>query len=528
MKSALPSWKDDLPASVVVFLVALPLCLGIALASGAPLASGLVTGIVGGIIVSALSGSSVAVSGPAAGLTVIVLAAVQDLGSFEALLVAVVLAGALQLAFGFARGGVLGSFIPNPVIKGMLAAIGLILILKQIPHAFGYDADPEGDMGFAQPDGENTFSEILHLAGRVAPGAVIISVTSIALLILWEQRFIKRQKWSRLVPGPLLVVVLGAGLNALFATVALEWVLGRSHLVTIPVADSWAALVTELPRPDWSIVTEQAVWITAVTIALVASLETLLSVEATDKLDPRNRITPTDRELKAQGVGNVIAGLLGGLPMTAVIVRSSANIASGNATRWSAILHGVWLLGAVAFGASLVNEIPLASLAAILLMVGFKLTRPELYRSAWERGRDQFIPFVSTVAAILFTDLLLGILIGLAIGLFFVVKSNYHAGVTVTRDDHRYLIRLKQSVSFLNKHILRREFEHIPEGSYVIIDGTRTEFLDNDIIETIEEFLEHARVEGITVELKRRHGSFNEYFKSLDDRAGSVDVEAAA
>jgi len=526
VRRTLPAWRDDVPASIVVFLVALPLCLGIALASGAPLLSGLITGIVGGTLVGALSGSSLAVSGPAAGLTVIVLAAVEDLGSFEAFLVAVVFAGALQLTFGFLRGGILGSFIPDAVIKGMLAAIGLILILKQIPHAFGWHADPEGDLKFVQPDGENTFSEIWHLADHVAPGAMVISLVSLGILILWESPWVKGRSWSKLVPGPLLVVVFGAATNALYGAVRPEWALGPSYLVTIPTAETLEGLFTQLPKPDWSVAAKPAVWLTAVTIALVASLETLLSIEATDKLDPKKAITPTDRELKAQGVGNIVAGLLGGLPMTAVIVRSSANVATGAKTRWSAILHGLWLILALIFGASLVNQIPLASLAAILLVVGFKLTRPSLFRSAWIRGFDQFIPFLTTIIAILFTDLLVGILVGLAVGLFFVMKTNYQAALTVTRDDHRYLIRLKQSVSFLNKHLLRKTFEDIPEGSYVIIDGTRCEFLDDDIVETIEDFVSTAELKGITVEIKRRHGSFNDYFRKLEEGSGGSSEAA--
>lgn len=524
MARALASWKNDLPASVVVFLVALPLCLGIALASGAPLLSGIMTGIVGGVVVGALSGSKLAVSGPAAGLTVIVLSAVQQLGSFEAFLVAVVLAGGLQLGFGFARGGVLGNFIPDAVIKGMLAAIGLILILKQIPHAFGWDADPEGDMMFMQPDGETTFSELWNLAGHIAPGALVIALLSLAILIVWESPAVKSKTWSKLIPGPLVVVAFGALMNALYATAAPDWALGVSHVVSIPTAESLSGLFEQLPRPDWSFIGSYRVWVTAVTIALVASLETLLSIEATDKLDPKKQITPTDRELKAQGVGNVIAGLLGGLPMTAVIVRSSANIAANAQSRWSAILHGVWLIVALVFGAALVNQIPLASLAAILLVVGFKLTRPALYRSAWNRGRDQFIPFVTTVGAILFTDLLVGILIGLAVGLFFVIKTNYQAALTVTQDDHRYLLRLKQSVSFLNKHLIRKTFESIPEGSYVIIDGTRCEFLDDDVVETIEDFISTAELKGITVEVKRRHGAPNSYFQVDPENNGAAEA----
>ncbi|NJK88198.1 MAG: SulP family inorganic anion transporter, partial [Myxococcales bacterium] len=341
-------------------------------------------------------------------------------------------------------------------------------------------------MVFRQADGETTFSEIWNLHEHVALGAVLVAAISLAVLIVWETRLVKRHAFSKWVPGPLIVVVLGAAMNAMFAAVAPSLALDRSHLVTLPVSGGPVAFFGELPRPDFSSLALPAVYLTALTIAIVASLETLLSVEATDKLDPKKRISPTNRELWAQGVGNVVAGLLGGLPMTAVIVRSSANIGAGAQTRGSAVLHGVWLLLAAMFGATLVNQIPLAALAAILLMVGYKLTSPKLFGIMWHRGLDQFVPFVVTVGAILFTDLLVGILIGLVVGLFFVVKTNYHAAITVTRDDHRYLIRLKQSVSFLNKPLLRRAFAQIPEGSYVLIDGTRCEFLDDDVVDAID------------------------------------------
>lgn len=515
----------DLPASLVVFLVALPLCLGIALASGAPLMSGVITGIVGGIVTGAISGSALAVSGPAAGLTVIVLSAIEDLGSFEAFLVAVVLAGAIQVALGFGRAGIIGSFIPDSVIKGMLAAIGLILILKQIPHAFGVDPDPEGDMAFAQPDGENTFSELVHMFGRIETGALVISVLSLLLLIAWEKRITPHFRALELVPGPLLVVLLGAGMNLLYAQIQPDWVLETSHLVSLPTGDTMT-VIQNLPRPDWSVVLAEEVWIVAITIAVVASLETLLSLEATDRLDPAKRIAPTNLELKAQGVGNMVAGFFGGLPMTAVIVRSSANVTANAQTKASAILHGVWLLVAVLFVPHWMNQIPLSALAAILLTVGFKLTRPSIYRSVWVRGWDQFIPFIVTISAILLTDLLVGILVGLAVGLVFVSKSNYHAGLTVTVEEDRTVFHLNQVVSFLNKQQLRSELQKIEDGAKVVFDAAKVEFLDNDIIDTIEDFVDSASERDIQVQVIRRQDS-TRADKKLDPLAArTADIAA--
>lgn len=412
--------SKDIPASLVVFFVALPLCLGIALASGAPLLAGITTGVVGGIIAGALSGSHLAVSGPAAGLTVIVLSAIESVG-FAAFLTAVALAGAMQIGLGVARAGAIGRLIPDSVIKGMLAAIGIILILKQIPHAVGYDAVPEGDTSFAQADGHTTFSELWDLGRHMEPGAIAIAFVGLAVLVLWELPALKKRLGS--VPGPLVVVVLGAGLNVAFARFAPSLHLSGGHLVELPVFDSFSAVAAQISRPDIGAVFEFTVWKTALTIAAVASLETLLSLEATDKLDPQRRIAPANRELVAQGTGNVICGLIGGLPMTAVIVRSSANVAAGATSKMSAILHGVWLLLAVALVPHVVNRIPLAALAAILLAVGFELTRPGIYATVFKRGPAQFLPFIVTVAGILLTDLLIGILIGLAVGFVFTIMG---------------------------------------------------------------------------------------------------------
>ncbi len=512
MRSRLSTLRDDVPASVVVFLVALPLCLGIALASGAPLVGGVITGIVGGLVAGALSGSALAVSGPAAGLAIVVLEAIEHHG-YEAFVVAVALSGIIQLAFGYLRAGLLGDFIPDAVIKGMLAAIGIILIMKQIPHAVGWDADPEGDLMFRQPDGETTISAMLRAGEHVAPGAVLITVVSLAILLVWDSKWVRGKAWSKLLPGPLVVVIVGAVLNGVYGSVGAGWVLSPEQLVSLPVADSVTDVASLLTRPDFSVLSSGDIYGTAVILAIVASLETLLSIEATDKLDPLKRVTPPNRELKAQGAGNLMAGLLGGLPMTAVIVRSSANVSAGAMSQTSAILHGLWLLLALVFAAQLANMIPLSSLAAILLIVGFKLNRPQLYRSAWARGWNQFIPFVTTIVAIYFTDLLIGIIIGLAVGLFFVVKTNYHAAINVTQDGSRYLVKLNRTVSFLNKADLRSLFSRIDEGSYVIIDGTKTEFLDDDVVETIMDFCNTAPDRGISVELKRRPGAFNPYFK---------------
>ena len=389
--------KSDFPASVVVFFVAIPLCLGIALASGAPLFSGLIAGIVGGIIVGALSGSSLGVSGPAAGLTAIVLAGITALGGYENLLVAIVLAGAIQILFGVLKAGIIGYYFPSSVIKGMLTGIGIIIILKQIPHFFGYDADPEGDWAFFQMDGENTFSELGNIVGSISPGATLIAVIGMTILILWEVVLSKKGKFFKLVQGPLVAVV--AGIVYYITTQGVEtWGIASDHLVAVPVPDDIDSFVAQFTFPNFSIIGTGAVWVTAFTIALVASLETLLCVEATDKLDPHKRVTPTNRELFAQGAGNIVSGMIGGLPVTQVIVRSSANIQSGGQTKMSAIIHGCLLLISVILVPNVLNLIPLSVLAAILFLVGFKLAKPALFIKMYKMGWKQFVPFIVTVA----------------------------------------------------------------------------------------------------------------------------------
>lgn len=494
------SLKHDIPASVVVFLVALPLCLGIALASGAPLFSGLIAGIVGGIVVGALSGSRLGVSGPAAGLAVIVFAAINSLGSFEAFLVAVVLAGLLQLAMGYLRAGVIGYYFPSSVIKGMLSGIGLTIILKQLPHAVGYDANPEGDMAFVQSNGENTLSALGTMLSQLQPGALVVGLVSMAILLLWDLPFIKRIKATTWIQGPLVAVVMGIVLNQIFADAAPALAIEASHLVQIPMADGLSGLMGSLTFPDFSHLSNPAVYTTALTLAVVASLETLLCVEATDKLDPSKRVTPTNRELKAQGAGNVISGLLGGLPLTQVIVRSSANIQAGGQTKISAILHGVLLVVAVIAIPALLNLIPLSVLAAVLITVGYKLAKPALFRSMYAQGPYQFIPFIVTIIGILTTDLLIGIGLGLAVAIFTILLNHYQNAFFVDRDPTGAVrVVLSEDVSFLNRATVMRELAEIPAGARVVIDASRSVSIDHDVFEILQDFRQRAVAENIDV-----------------------------
>ncbi len=501
--------KDDIPAGIVVFLVALPLCLGIALASGAPLFSGLIGGLIGGLVVSWLSGSQLAVSGPAAGLTVIVFNAIESLGSFQGLLVACVLAGIMQLMLGFLRAGIIGAFFPAAVIEGMLAAIGLILIIKQIPHATGYHTHFEGDESYMQETAQSSFYEFLHAFIGVTPGSVVISVVALLIMILWGTAWFKKQKWLTLIPGPLVAVLWGVGYNVIARQYAPEWAVKSEHLVSLPVSEKAADFFNNFVLPNSSYLSylgNPHVYTVAVTIAIIASLETLLSLEATDKLDPLKRLAPTNRELKAQGVGNIISGLLGGLPITAVIVRSAASINAGGQTRVACFTHGVFLLLSVMFLAHYLNYIPLACLAAILLHTGYKLANPALFRKFYQKGMSQFLPFVITVIAILVTDLLKGMAIGMVIGLFFVIKANYHAAITLIQDGSHYLLALNKDVSFLNKALLRKFILSIPGQSTVTIDASKAKFIDQDILETIEDFLATAPDDNIIVKTIDLHG----------------------
>lgn len=499
--------KNDIPAGLVVFLVALPLCLGIALASGAPLFSGIITGMVGGIVVGALSGSQLSVSGPAAGLTVIVLGAIAKLGTFDTFLLAVVLAGVIQLILGFLRAGIIGHYFPSGVIKGMLAAIGLILILKQIPHALGYDKDNEGDFDFFQVDGENTFSEIFKSVNFLHPGAIIIAAVAMFILIMWERPFLKKYAFFKLVPGALVAVCVGVAINEwLYKTAVPSFVLAGDKLVQLPVAHSPKEFIGQFTLPNFNAFGNPQVYVTAITIAIIASLETLLSLEATDKLDPWKRNSPTNRELKAQGVGNIISGMIGGLPMTAVIVRSSANVNSGGKTKMSAIIHGLFLFGSVAGLATILNRIPLACLAAVLLLVGYKLAKVSLFKSMIKLGWYQFLPFIITILAILFTDLLVGIGIGLAVSVFFILRNNYKRAYYYVPGEHKegepILIELHEDVTFINKGSIAQLLNHLPENSHVIIDGSRSKDIDLDVLEIIHDFRANAMYRNIRLELR--------------------------
>lgn len=499
----LKSLVTDFPSAMVVFLVALPLCLGIALGSNAPLFSGIIAGIVGGIVIGIISGSQLSVSGPAAGLTAIVVVAIGKLQVFEAFLLAVVIGGVLQLILGFIKAGVLGDYIPSGVIKGMLAAIGLILILKQLPHLVGYNVDFPGDESFKQTDGENTFTELFNAFSNIMPLAFGIGILSILIQVVWDKYLAKLHKAFSLIPSPLIVVLAAVVINEAIRGSNPSLALNEAHLVNIPIAGSFAEFTSFFTAPDLSYLGNITVWTTALTLAIVASLETLLNIQAADELDPYKRVTPTNRELKAQGVGNIVSGLIGGLPITSVIVRTSANINAGAKTKMSAVLHGIFLLLSVAFIPTILNLIPLSALAGILIYTGYKLAKPKIFKEFYSKGMGQFLPFVITILAILFTDLLVGILIGCVVGLFFVMRSNFQSAVFVVNDSNKYLFRLRKDVSFLNKPIVKRKLEEVPEDSYVLIDCTRADFIDRDIVEVIEDFMKHAPLQNIRVELKK-------------------------
>jgi carbonic anhydrase len=503
MQKFFKNFGADMSASMVVFLVSLPLCLGIALGSGAPMFAGIIGGIVGGIIIGSLSGSALSVSGPAAGLTVVVASAIIGLPSFEAFLLAVVIAGIFQVILGFVKAGIIGDYIPSSVIKGMLAAIGIILILKQVPHFIGYDANFEGDESFIQNNNENTFSGLFQALENTAPLAIIIGVVSLFIQILWDKVLLKKSKIFKLIPAPLIVVITAVVINISFSGNQHSWTLKGDHLVSIPIAESFNGFFSFFKFPDFQYLGNIKVWVTAFSIAMVASLETLLNIEAADEMDPFKRVTPANRELKAQGIGNMFSGFLGGLPLTSVIVRTSANVNAGARSKASAIFHGFFILISVAFIPAILNLIPLSALAAVLIYIGYKLAKPSLFRSFYKNGMDQFLPFVITIVAILFTDLLIGIIIGIVAGLFFVMRSNFKASVFIVHDNNKYLFRLRKDVSFLNKSILKRKLEAVPKDSFVFIDALRADFIDKDVIEVINDFLKHAHLKNITVEVKK-------------------------
>ncbi|MFZ4687799.1 MAG: SulP family inorganic anion transporter [Polymorphobacter sp.] len=496
------SWRTDLPASIVVALVALPLCLGVALASGAPLFAGLIAGVVGGIVVGAISRSPLSVSGPAAGLTAIVFTAIQGSPSYGAFLLAVCLAGAIQVGFSFSRGGVLAEFVPSSVITGMLAAIGLILILKQLPHAVGYDGDPEGDFQFWQSDGSNTITALVALLRNdILWGAAGIAVISLIFLFWWDKARPK-QGPLRLLPGPLVVVLFGVAANWALQQFAPALAVGPSHLVKVPIAGSAAAFLDLFRLPDFTAIGNSFVWVTALTLAIVASLESLLSVKAVDEIDPKRRVTDKNRELLAQGVGNMVSGVLGGIPVTSVIVRSSANVEAGADSRLATMMHGAWLMLSVMLIPVALNLIPLSALAAVLIATGYKLTKPKLFTDRWAQGMTQFIPFVVTVLAILFTDLLIGIVIGLLVGLAFVIWRSLADVITYVENDGAVMVRARRNLYFIHKPQLQAALARVPNDHIVLIDLSATNYVDLDNVDIINAFVKSAPFRNLTVVVK--------------------------
>jgi carbonic anhydrase/SulP family sulfate permease len=511
----------DIPAGLVVFLVALPLCLGISLASNAPLAAGIIAGIVGGILVGALSGSSTSVTGPAAGLTAVVATQIADLGSFQAFLVAVIVAGALQIVFGILKGGFLSSFFPSSVVKGLLAAIGIIIILKQLPHLVGYDADPVGETDFCQLDQKNTFTELPAALQMFLPGAAVIGLLSVGLLIFWG-----KVSWLQKspIPGPLVAVLFGTAVNLVLIQMGHPWAIAPTHLVQVPVAEGASGFLQLFSFPDFSVLAKPALYGAAVTLAVIASLETLLTIEAVDKIDPQQRKSPANRELLAQGAGNMVSGFLGGLPMTSVIVRSGANLNAGAQTKISAIFHGVLLLGCVALLPRWLNQIPLCALAAILIVTGYKLASPKIIGQMWKEGKYQFLPFAITVIAIVFTNLLTGILIGLGVSLLFILYSNFRRPIHQVLEKHIsgnvMRIELPPQVSFLNRAAIQKSLYAIPAGGSIMIDARNADYIDPDILDLLADFKNvTAKAHGVefkTVGLKEKYSRFDEQVPFAD------------
>lgn len=511
--------KSDFASGLVVFLVALPLCLGIAMASGAPLFSGIISGIIGGIVVGYLSKSHLSVSGPAAGLTAIILTAITDFGAFDIFLTAVLIAGFIQLALGFIKAGSISNYFPTNVIEGMLAGIGIIIILKQLPHAFGYDADFEGDQSFVQRNGDNSFSSLFEVFNHVQLGAIVITVVSLIILISWDKvPFLKKLK---LIPGALIAVASGIVINEIFIGMGSPLAISSEHLVSLPVPTSFDELKEIIVTPSFSGFTNPKVWIVGLTIAIVASIETLLCIEASDRMDVQKRYTDTNVELKAQGIGNILSALIGGLPMTSVVVRSSANNNAGAKSKMSTIIHGGMLLISVLVIPVLLNKIPLATLATILILVGYKLAKPATFKHFWEKGKYQFVPFVATLVAVVTTDLLKGVLLGIVISIIFILKGNLKRAYSFKKEEYVdgdiIHIDLAQEVSFLNKAAIKSTLNDIPENSKVIINAHDTVYIAHDILDLIREFKETRAIdENIKVKLKG--------FKKAYDLVNSPDI----
>ena len=506
--------KYDLKAGLIVFLVALPLCLGIAQAQKVDLFSGLIAGVIGGVVVATVSKSKLSVSGPAAGLTTIVIASIENFkdlipghNPFGLFLLSLCIAGILQIILGFLKAGIIGYYFPSSVIKGMLCGIGLLLIAKEIPHFLGDDRDPQGDESFIQDDKENTITEIINAFRFFSPGVALIGSVCLMILIFWQSKLIKKINWLSVMPGPLVVVIAGILMNQAFIVFFPELAItNESHLVNLPKITSIDALVSKLQFPDFSGLGYYKVWETAFLLCCVASLESLLSVEAIDKLDPENNITPTNRELIAQGVGNFLCGLIGGLPITSVIVRGSANVSAGAKTKYSAIFHGLLLLSAIFLIPNILNLIPNSALAAILIMTGYKLTKPWIYKNVYKQGWDQFLPFIITIAIFLLTDLLRGVSIGIVVGIIFILRQNYRNPFKYIHDNidgmPHFFIKLSQNVTFLNKGKIVETLHNIPPDSKVYIDGGRSQFIDKDVLEAITEFKQSAHLKNIKVELE--------------------------
>ncbi len=493
--SPLKNLRADVPAAVVVALVAMPLCLGVALASGAPLISGLIAGVVGGLLVPLFSRSHLAVSGPTPAIVATVLVAMQVLPSFSAFLLAVVIAGGIQIVLGIVRAGVVAYFFPSAVIQGILSAIGIIIILKQFPYAIGFDLGEFGGQDFISAHGENTFSGVIAALAHLEWGALLISVLTLSILITWDKvAVLRKQTW---LSGPLMAVVFGTLLNALLLYAVPELAVSDQNLVNLPIIHSFADLRGMLQMPDWGMIGSKSVWVTAVALTFIASLESLLSIEAADKLDTFKRRTPLDRELLGQGIANIASGLIGGLPVAAVIVRSTANVAAGARTKASAFLHGLFLLFAVLFLATLMNRIPLAALASILIFVGFKLAHPSIFKRMFRLDKSQYLPFVITIVAILLSSLITGVVVGLLAGVFFVLKANYHSAIEIGREGSAYKIALNREVTFVNKARLSHILERLPKGAEVILDGEHVGFIDHDVLEVIRDFERSAPLREI-------------------------------
>ena len=518
--------KSDFASGLVVFLVALPLCLGIAMASGAPLFSGIISGIIGGIVVGYLSKSHLSVSGPAAGLTAIILTAITDFGAFDIFLTAVLISGFVQLGLGFIKAGSISNYFPTNVIEGMLAGIGLIIILKQLPHAFGYDADFEGDQSFVQANGDNSFSSLFEVFNHVQLGAIVITVVSLIILISWDKvPFLKKLK---LVPGALIAVVAGIVLNEIFISSGSSLAISKEHLVSLPIPTSFDELKSIIVTPNFSGFTNPKVWVVGLTIAIVASIETLLCIEASDRMDAQKRYTDTNIELKAQGIGNIVSALIGGLPMTSVVVRTSANNAAGAKSKMSAIIHGVLLLISVLVIPVILNKIPLATLATILILVGYKLAKPATFKHFWDKGKYQFIPFVATLVAVVTTDLLKGVALGIVISIIFILKGNLKRAYSFKKEEYVdgdiIHIDLAQEVSFLNKAAIKSTLNDIPENSKVIINADDTVYIAHDILDLIKEFKEtRAKEENIKVKLKGFKEAYD--LENSPDSANHVSFE---